>query len=76
MDKKAGGVGGAATAALPMGASALKTLVTMGLVGVPTLAAYLGYTQSKAKDSIEADKDFEVRKRKIGTLNDGIDALS
>ena len=51
---------------------AAKFLVGSVLFGVPTIAGYAGYSQSKMRDRLNSDKDFEARKKKNEMYLDAI----
>ena len=47
----------------------------LGVIGVPTLAAYLGHRQAGAESRLEKDKEFLAQKEKLNIYDEGIAAL-
>ena len=48
----------------------------LGLIGVPSIAAYLGHKQADAESRLEKDKEFLTQKEKLKIYDAGISSLS
>ncbi len=55
---------------------AIAALVGLGIIGVPTAAAWIGHSQAGAESRLEKDKDFAAKKQKLQMYNEAINAIA